>query len=155
MQVQWGCSVGAGLNACMVVDVVSGMVTQPWLSWGLQISIMVPCAPPYFHQGVPRTKSQLSPETACPHLFFFFPINLFGSAESQLWHKGFLIFLAACRIFNCGMWDLVPWPGFEPGATALGAQNLSHQKSPPFPHLYKPIFLYFYVGQPLCPSFTD
>ena len=24
------------------------------------------------------------------------------------------------------MWDLVPWPGFEPKALALGAQGLSH-----------------------------
>ena len=35
---------------------------------------------------------------------------------------------AACRIFSwgmrtlsCGMWDLVPWPGIEPGPPALGA----------------------------------
>ena len=24
------------------------------------------------------------------------------------------------------MWDLVPWPGFEPKALALGTQGLSH-----------------------------
>ena len=49
-------------------------------------------------------------------------------------------FTAACRIFSCsmwtlscslrtlscGMWDLVPWPGIEPGPPALGAWNLSH-----------------------------
>ena len=108
-----------------------------------------------FPPGGSQDQESAEPRNSMSTSFFFFPINLFGSAESQLWHKGFLIFLAACRIFNCGMWDLVPLPGFEPGATALGAQNLSHQKSPPFPHLYKPIFLYFYVGQPLCPSFTD
>ena len=27
---------------------------------------------------------------------------------------------------SCDMWDLVPWPGFEPKALALGAQGLSH-----------------------------
>ena len=26
----------------------------------------------------------------------------------------------------CGMWDLVPRPGIEPGPHALGAQSLSH-----------------------------
>ena len=42
-------------------------------------------------------------------------------------------FLAACRIFCCGMWtlscsmwDLVPWPGMEPGPPALGTPNFSH-----------------------------
>ena len=27
---------------------------------------------------------------------------------------------------NCGMWDLVPWPGIKPGPPALGSQSLSH-----------------------------
>ena len=42
-------------------------------------------------------------------------------------------FLAACRIFCCGMWtlscsmwDLVPWPGMEPGPPALETPNFSH-----------------------------
>ena len=34
--------------------------------------------------------------------------------------------VAACRIFGCGMWDLIPWPGVEPGPPALGMQSLSH-----------------------------
>ena len=28
--------------------------------------------------------------------------------------------------FSCGMWDLVPGPGIEPGHPALGACSLSH-----------------------------
>ena len=43
------------------------------------------------------------------------------------------IFIVAGRIFNfnrptlsCGIWDLVPWPGIEPGSPALGVQSLSH-----------------------------
>ena len=28
--------------------------------------------------------------------------------------------------FSCGRWDLIPWPGIEPGPPALGAQSLSH-----------------------------
>ena len=33
----------------------------------------------------------------------------------------------ACKLFlSHGMWDLVPWPGMEPGPPALGVQSLSH-----------------------------
>ena len=30
------------------------------------------------------------------------------------------------RALSCGMWDLVPWPGMEPGPPALGARSLNH-----------------------------
>ena len=43
------------------------------------------------------------------------------------------VLVAICEIFSFGiwslsygMWDLVPWPGIEPGPPALGAQSLSH-----------------------------
>ena len=41
------------------------------------------------------------------------------------------VLVATWRIFSCGlwtpsMWDLVPWPGIEPGPPALGAQSISH-----------------------------
>ena len=37
------------------------------------------------------------------------------------------VLVAACRIFNCSIWDLVPWPGIElRGPSALGAWSLSH-----------------------------
>ena len=36
------------------------------------------------------------------------------------------VFVAACRIFSCGMWDLVPWPGPEPEPAPLGMWSLSH-----------------------------
>ena len=29
---------------------------------------------------------------------------------------GSLVFIAACGIFSCGLWDLVPLPGIEPGS---------------------------------------
>jgi hypothetical protein len=32
----------------------------------------------------------------------------------------------ACKIFSHSLWDLVLWPGIEPGPPILGAQNLSH-----------------------------
>ena len=40
----------------------------------------------------------------------------------------FIIYLAALEqdLFNCSKWDLVPWPGIEPGYPALGAWSLSH-----------------------------
>ena len=36
--------------------------------------------------------------------------------------------VAAGEIFTlfCGMWDLVPWPGIEPGPSASRMQNISH-----------------------------
>ena len=39
---------------------------------------------------------------------------------------GSSIFIVACRIFSCSMWDLVPWPGIELGTPAFGAWSLSH-----------------------------
>ena len=57
--------------------------------------------------------------------------------------------VAACGIFSCVMqtlrssaWDLVPWPGTEPRAPALGAQSLSHwtSKEVPWRLSFKPFF---------------
>ena len=60
--------------------------------------------------------------------FFFLNIYLF------VWIHQILV--ATSKIFTCGMqtlsysmWDLVPWPGIEPGPLALGAQSLSHWTS--------------------------
>ena len=36
------------------------------------------------------------------------------------------ILVVALRIFSCGMWDLVPWSGIEPGLLATRAWGLSH-----------------------------
>ena len=36
------------------------------------------------------------------------------------------VFVLACRIFSCDVWDLVPWPGIEPRPPALGAWSLNH-----------------------------
>ena len=35
-------------------------------------------------------------------------IYLFGWARSQLYLAGSSIFIVACQIFSCGMWDIVP-----------------------------------------------
>ena len=50
--------------------------------------------------------------------FFFFFFNYF--------------YLAALGL-SCSMWDLVPWPGNEPGPPALGAQRLSHRTTREIP----------------------
>ena len=63
---------------------------------------------------------------------------LFGSI---LFFKTIFIYVAAadfsasCRILSCGMQDLVPWPGFEPGPPALGAQSPSHWTTREVPKL--------------------
>ena len=36
------------------------------------------------------------------------------------------VLVAACGIFSCCMWDLIPWPGIEPRPPTLGARSLSH-----------------------------
>ena len=51
------------------------------------------------------------------------------------------VLVAACRIFGCSTWDLVPWPGMEPGPPALGAQTVSHWTAREVP---KKIYLNFY-----------
>ena len=53
-------------------------------------------------------------------------IYVFGCAGSYLRHLGSLIFIVACKIFSCSLWDLVLLPGIEPWPPALGAQSLSH-----------------------------
>ena len=43
---------------------------------------------------------------------------------SSFWYAG--CFSCDLWILSCGMWDLVSWPGIEPGPPTLGAQSLSH-----------------------------
>ena len=38
----------------------------------------------------------------------------------------FCLFFLSAPGLNLGLWDLVPWPGIEPGPPALEVQNLSH-----------------------------
>ena len=37
---------------------------------------------------------------------------------------------------GCSIWDLVPWPGIEPGPSALEAQNLNHWTTRKVPYVY-------------------
>ena len=70
--------------------------------------------------------------------FFLILIDWFSWAWSQVQHEGFFIFVVACGIFSCSMWDLVPSKGMKPRPCALGAWSLSHwttEKVPDFPFL--------------------
>ena len=53
----------------------------------------------------------------------------------------------AALSLSYGMWDLVPWPGLEPGPSALGAQILSHWTTKEVPahwiFLFKTTALFF------------
>ena len=51
------------------------------------------------------------------YLFLFI---YFGHTGFYLQQVEASIFFAACSIFSCGLWDLVPWPGMEPQLRALG-----------------------------------
>ena len=59
-----------------------------------------------------------------------FSFNIFAyidttDSSSFLYIYFLFIYLAAPGL-SCGMGDLVPWPGIEPGPPALGAGSLSH-----------------------------
>ena len=58
------------------------------------------------------------------HLYLFTYLAAPGCAVAH--GMGSLIFAVACRILGCGMWDLVPRPGIEPGPSALGVWSPSH-----------------------------
>ena len=71
-------------------------------------------------------------------LSFLILIDWSSCAWSQTRHEGFSIFVVACGIFSCSMWDLVPSPGMKLWPSALGAWSLSHWATgevPDFPFL--------------------
>ena len=57
--------------------------------------------------------------------YYYFLIYL-ARPGLWLWHVGWLSSVAACGIFGCSIWNLVPCPGVEPRPPALGAWSLSH-----------------------------
>ena len=58
--------------------------------------------------------------------FFFDLLFIYLALWVLIGAHGSSISVVACRIFTCGMWDLVPWPGIEFGPPVLGAWSLSH-----------------------------
>ena len=49
-----------------------------------------------------------------------------GSFSFGMQDLFFFLFISACTNFSCGMWDLVPWPGIEPGPPEFRVWSLSH-----------------------------
>ena len=41
-----------------------------------------------------------------------------------------MVLVAACKIFRCGMWNLVSWPGIEPVSPALGLSHWTTREVP-------------------------
>ena len=54
----------------------------------------------------------------------------------QVLVAAFGIFSCSIQTLSCSMWDLVPWPGIEPGPRALGVWNLSHWTTREVPVMY-------------------
>ena len=88
----------------------------------------LPCPPPGDHQQLDMTEWQharMQPDCSfCPSQDGMFSLSFFSWLHQVL--------VAICKIFGCGMqtlscsmWDLVPWPGVEPGPPALRAWSLN------------------------------
>ena len=68
---------------------------------------------------------------------------------SSLQHMSSLV--ATCKLFNCSMWDLVPWPGVESRSPALGVQSLSHwatREVPSFASELNSVLFYWHDQHP-------
>ena len=46
------------------------------------------------------------------------------------------VWVVTCEIFRCGVWDLVPWLGIEPGPPVLGVESLSRWTTREVPWLF-------------------
>ena len=66
--------------------------------------------------------------------FYFFKVCIFLCLSVISFLK-IVIYLAALSL-SCGTWDLVSWPGTEPGPPALGVWSFSHWST-------REILLYF------------
>ena len=47
---------------------------------------------------------------------------------------------------SCGMWDLVPWPGIEPGCSSLRAQRVSHWTSRETPCVFSCVSVFSFLA---------
>ena len=74
-----------------------------------------------------------SPTCQAPaYVFFLLFIYLAAPGLSRV---GSSIFIVACRIFSCSIWDLVSRQAREPGPPALGVWNFSRWTSREVPRL--------------------
>ena len=62
-------------------------------------------------------------------------LNLFLKEYVFIWLPRILAAVHGI-FFTCSMWDLVPWPEFEPRPLALGTRNFSHWPPGMSPHLF-------------------
>ena len=82
-------------------------------------------SPKLLHQGLPCLANGLSVHSMPGIGCVFKNIYKFGCTRSYLQHMGSSVFIVACRIVSCGMWDPVPNQGLNHRPPALGAQSLS------------------------------
>ena len=119
----------------------SASVCIPWLSicpWGTVSFIIVGCPVKCLDHGIYSVNAEcVNGWYTLNSLTFIWYLFSTGVLITFSYHRilflKIFIYLAvlslSCsiyRIFSCGMWDLVPWPGIEPGPPALGARSLSH-----------------------------
>ena len=52
------------------------------------------------------------------------------------------LFVIACTLLSCGMWDLVPWPGIESRSPALAVWSLSHWTTRGVPRPFRLLLQY-------------
>ena len=60
-----------------------------------------------------------------PLFLYIHFVYLYGCASSSIFIAPLRIFSYGMQTFSCGMQDLVPWPGIEPGAPTLETLRLS------------------------------
>ena len=76
--------------------------------------------------GLSLTFFPLSPPTFNIYIFIYVFIYLAAPGLScSMKNLLSLLWYAACYLFSCNMWDLVPQPEIEPRPSALGAWSLS------------------------------
>ena len=59
------------------------------------------------------------------NIFSHFVARLFIYLIMSFFFNVYLFTYFAVPGLSCSMWDLIPWPGIEPGPPTLGAQSLS------------------------------
>ena len=87
------------------------------------------------------------------HSLFFFCVFIYLTALGLccgLWD----LFSCGTQTLSWGLWDLVPWPGLEPGPPTLGAQNLSQWTTREVPSLFILMRVCIWVTQS-CPTLCD
>ena len=116
------CGQRIGVSASALVLKMSNWDGSP-LGWSAWISLQ--------SKGLSRVFLQhhSSKALVLQHSAFFivqFSHPYMTTGKTWLMHAGSSIFAAACRIFSCGMCDLVPWSGIEPVPPTLWAWSVSH-----------------------------